>query len=122
MKKIIALLLVAVLSISLCACGSESTNTIDKNSTDTYVGEWVYNTGKGNIITYHFNKGGIGYYEQSTHENGKWEFTWEVKEGVVITTHTFIGNNFLDSFELNDEDGNLYKISEDEPIGPYIKK
>jgi len=43
---------------SLCACSGD-------DIADSYGGTWIYDTGKGNVITYHFNKGGIGYYEQS---------------------------------------------------------
>ena len=130
MKKILSFTLAIVMCLSLCACGGnggtaqseDTTEEIDKNSTETYVGAWAYDTGKGNVITYHFNKGGIGYYEQATKENAKWEFTWEVKDGVVVTTRNAIGTTFLESFELNDEDGALYQVSEGTPVGPYLKK
>lgn len=38
-------------------------NAIDMNSSDAYMGDWKYDIGKGNVITFHFNKVGAGYYE-----------------------------------------------------------
>ena len=62
MRRIISFFLSAVLLLSLSAC-ADRTGAVDKNSTDTYVGDWAYDTGQGNIITHHFIKGGSGYYE-----------------------------------------------------------
>ena len=138
MKKLLALILAAALALSLVACGGGSgagdTNTpsgggedstqqtIDKDSTSTYVGDWVYDTGKGNITTYHFIKGGTGYYEQSTRNDSKWQFTWEVKDSVVVTTRNALGTTFLSTFEIDDSGSNLYCISDDPQTGPYIKQ
>ena len=138
MKKLLALILAAALALSLVACGGGSgagdTNTpnggeedstqqtIDKDSTSTYVGDWVYDTEKGNIITYHFIKGGTGYYEQSTVKDSKWQFTWEVRDSVVVTTHNALGTTFLSTFEIDDSGSNLYCISDDPQTGPYIKQ
>ena len=134
MKKLLALILAAALALSLVACGSGSgagdTNTpseedtpiVVKESATTYVGDWVYDTGKGNIITYHFIKGGTGYYEQSTQKDSQWQFTWEVKDGVVITTHNALGTTFLNTFEIDDEGINLYCISDDPQTGPYVRQ
>ena len=123
MKKIIVLLLAAVLLFSFAACGDNdsSKSPFDKNDSEAYMGSWVYDTQKGNIITYHFNKGGIGYWEQTSRSGSRWEFTWEVKDGVVVTTRNAIGTTFLESFELNDELNALYLISDGSNQGPYQK-
>lgn len=139
MKKLLALMLAAALALSLAACGggagdnnTPSTGngdtagtdapTVDKNSTSTYVGDWVYDTGKGNIITYHFIKGGTGYYEQSTEKDSQWQFTWEIKDGVIVTTHNALGTTFLDTFEIDDDGINLYCISDNPQTGPYVRQ
>jgi len=142
MKKLLALMLAAALALSLVACGggsgagdNNSTNTpstgngedntqqaVDKDSTSTYVGDWVYDTEKGNIITYHFIKGGTGYYEQSTVKDSQWQFTWEVKDSVVVTTRNALGGTSLSTFEIDDSGNNLYCISDDPQTGPYIKQ
>lgn len=124
MKKAISLLLAVIICFSLCACGANNDSNkspFGKNDSEAYIGTWVYDTQKGNIITYHFNKGGIGYWEQSTKSGAKWEFTWEVKDGVVVTTRNAVGTTFLDSFELNDELNALYLISDGNNEGPYKK-
>ena len=67
MKKILALLLICVCMLGLVACGSNEKNDsntentgLDKNSTSSYIGAWEYDSGKGNVITFYFEKGGIG--------------------------------------------------------------
>lgn len=75
MRRIISFFLSAVLLLSLSACAGR-TGAVDENSTDTYVGDWAYDTGQGNIITYHFIKGGSGYYEQTSTGDARWEFAW----------------------------------------------
>ena len=53
MKKILSFTLAIVMCLSLCACGGnggtaqseDTTEEIDKNSTETYVGAWAYDTG-----------------------------------------------------------------------------
>ena len=78
----------------------EEQQTIDKNSSSSYIGKWQYDTGKGNIITFTFEKGGIGKYAQSTKEDSAWEFTYEIKEDVIVLTRNAIGTTFIASYEL----------------------
>lgn len=94
---------------------------IDKNSSSAYIGKWEYDTGKGNVITFTFEKGGIGKYEQSTKEDSYWDFTYEIKEEVIILTRNAIGTTFLGSYELNDDGTKLSYISGNMPDGIYKK-
>lgn len=111
-KRLLTCVMVITLIFSLCACGGgnaatneKAENSVDKNSASTYVGDW-YQSVKSNRITYHFIKGGSGYYEQSTNEGARWDFTWEVSDEVLTTTRTFQGTTIVESFELT-EDGKL---------------
>lgn len=132
MKKLFALMLAAALALSLTACGGgagdnntsseEDAPIVVKSSTTTYIGDWAYDTGKGNVITYHFIKGGTGYYEQSTEKDSQWQFTWEIKDDVVVTTHNALGTTFLNTFEVDDSGINLYCISDDPQTGPYVRQ
>lgn len=121
MRRIISFFLSAVLLLSLSACAGR-TGAVDKNSTDTYVGDWAYDTGQGNIITYHFIKGGSGYYEQTSTGDTRWEFAWEVKDSVVTTTRNAIGASFLTTFEVDDSGTSLVCISGNIDEGPYWKQ
>ena len=97
----------------------EQQQTIDKSSSNSYIGKWQYDTGKGNIITFTFEKGGIGKYEQSTKEGIAWEFTYEIKEDVIILTRNAIGTSFIASYELNSDGTELNYVSGDMPQGTY---
>lgn len=97
----------------------EQQQTIDKSSSNSYIGKWQYDTGKGNIITFTFEKGGIGKYEQSTKEGSAWEFTYEIKEDVIILTRNAIGTSFIASYELNSDGTELNYVSGDMPQGTY---
>ncbi|MCI9486616.1 MAG: hypothetical protein HFI64_06470 [Lachnospiraceae bacterium] len=143
-KKHYIILLSGILVIGLCACGekSESITTeaetqtvaeeaqtssteletsLDKNSTDAYIGDWVYKEGSYRM-TYHFIKGGIGYYEQTSEKGARFEFTWEVKDGVVTTTRNAIGTTFVFAFELDDTGQYLSCISTDEWPSPLERQ
>ena len=124
MKKILALLLICVCMIGLVACGSNEKNDstgLDKNSTSSYIGAWEYDSGKGNVITFYFEKGGIGKYTQSTKENTTWDFTYEVKDEVVVLSRKAVGSEFVASYELNDDGTILTYITGDMPQGEFSK-
>ena len=97
----------------------EEQQTIDKNSSSSYIGKWQYDTGKGNLITFTFEKGGIGKYAQSTKEDSAWEFTYEIKEDVIVLTRNAIGTTFIASYELNNDGTELNYVSGDMPQGTY---
>lgn len=126
MKKFVFVLLSFIILCTLVACGSSNTetssaNSIDKNSSASYIGTWQYDTGKGNVITFTFQKGGIGSYEQTTKENTHWDFSYEIKDEVVVLTRTAVGTTFVASYELNDDGTVLSYISGDMPTGDYTK-
>ena len=131
MKKIFVWMLSIALCASLCSCGGSldkgttenQAQTKDQNGNDSsaYLGDWVYDTGKGNVITFHFNKGGTGYYEQSTKADSKYEYSWEVKDGVLVATRQALGTTFTSVFEFNN-DGTLSRSYFGEKTGPYIKQ
>ena len=128
MKKILALLLICVCMLGLVACGSNEKNDsnaentgIDKNSTSSYIGAWEYDSGKGNVITFYFEKGGIGKYTQSTKENTTWDFTYEVKDEVVVLSRKAVGSEFVASYELTDDGSILTYITGDMPQGEFKK-
>ena len=128
MKKILALLLICVCMLGLVACGSNEKNDsntentgLDKNSTSSYIGAWEYDSGKGNVITFYFEKGGIGKYTQSTKENTTWNFTYEVKDEVVVLSRKAVGSEFVASYELNDDGTILTYITGDMPQGEFSK-
>ena len=114
MKKKLLILLCGIALFSITGCGNE------KKSSNSYIGIWEYDTGKGNVITYHINKGGTGYYEQSTQSNTKWDFKWEIKDTTLVITREFLGTTFVDSFELNENDE--LECIDGDMEGPYIKK
>ena len=128
MKKILALLLICVCMLGLVACGSNEKNDsnaentgLDKNSTSSYIGVWEYDSGKGNVITFYFEKGGIGKYTQSTKENTTWDFTYEVKDEVVVLSRKAVGSEFVASYELTDDGTILTYITGDIPQGEFSK-
>lgn len=125
-----------LLSCVLVACGTvennisseetktveaEETNFIDKSIASSYIGDWVYDTGKGNVITFHINKGGIGSYEQSTSPDTTWDFSYEIKDEVIVITRNAIGTTLLANYELSDDGMTLVYISGDLPDGTYSK-
>lgn len=127
MKKLVMILLTCICVISLAACGAKvneaavATSALDKNDSSAYIGSWQYDTGKGNVITFNFNKGGIGNYTQSTKENATWDFSYEVKDEVVVLSRKAVGSEFLASYELNDDGTVLTYISGDMPQGEFKK-
>ena len=116
MKKLLALMLAAVLAFSLVACGGDSgagdTNTpsggnnsepttdeLDRNETSNYVGVWE--TEHYRLI---LNKGGIGRYEIINDKNGGYyDLTWEVKDEVLVAKNSFFGMENNSVLELSDD-------------------
>lgn len=127
MKKLVMVLLICACMTGLVACGAKEneavveTSVLDKNDTSAYIGSWQYDTGKGNVITFNFNKGGIGNYTQSTKENTTWDFTYEVKDEVIVLSRKAVGSEFLASYELNDDGTVLTYITGDMPQGEFTK-
>lgn len=125
MKKLVSVLLTCVFMVCLVACGSNEKNDsnagLDKNSTSAYIGTWEYDSGKGNVITFYFEKGGIGKYTQSTKENTTWDFTYEVKDEVIVLSRKAVGSEFVASYELNDDGTVLTYITGDMPQGEFKK-
>lgn len=138
MKKIgIVGICIVLLSSMLVACdigegkissketetvGSEGINFIDKSVASSYIGDWVYDTGKGNVITFHINKGDIGSYEQSTVPDTTWDFSYEIKDEVIVVTRNAAGTTLLSSYELSDDGMSLIYISGNLPDGTYSKQ
>lgn len=63
----------------------------------------------------------MGYYEQSTEKDTKWDYTWEVKEGVLVATREALGTKMVYVFEFN-EDGTLTRSYNREEMGPFVKQ
>ena len=101
---------------------TEDANSIDKSIASSYIGDWVYDTGKGNVITFHINKGGIGSYEQSTSPDTTWDFSYEIRDEVLVLTSNAIGTTFLASYELSNDGMTLAYISGNLPSGTYSKQ
>ncbi|MBD5464598.1 MAG: hypothetical protein HDR22_02055 [Lachnospiraceae bacterium] len=131
-KSVIGICIV-LLSSMLVACGTaedkissektaEETNFVDRSEGSSYIGDWVYDTGKGNVITFHINKGGIGLYEQSTVPDTTWDFSYEIKDEVIVVTRNAVGTTLLSSYELSDDGMSLIYISGNLPDGTYSKQ
>ncbi len=60
--------------------------------------------------------------EQTSTGDTRWEFAWEVKDGVVTTTRNAIGASFLTTFEVDDSGTSLVCISGNIDEGPYWKQ
>lgn len=101
---------------------AEEINSVDRSVAFSYIGDWVYDTGKGNVITFHINKGGIGSYEQSTVPDTTWDFSYEIKDEVIVVTRNAVGTTLLSSYELSDDGMSLIYISGNLPDGMYSKQ
>ncbi len=100
MKRTLALFLALLMTLSLCACGGEK--GIDKSDTSNYIGVW-----SAEHMRLTVDKGGVGSYAQPGTEYGIFDFTWEVKDDLlVITISSFLGPSTA-SFELDDEGTSL---------------
>lgn len=129
MKKLMSLLLAAVMLLSFAACSgngggqtAEATQepteasmaeptpvTIDKNDTSSYLGTWVCKNDKFDNYILVFNKGGIGRGEPNVATYGFFDFTYEVKEEVVVITYHGVVYDEITMLELND-DGTVLSV------------
>ncbi|WP_458406783.1 hypothetical protein [Anaerotignum sp.] len=98
MKKITGLLLAIIMCISMCACGNDS---------EKYIGVW-----ESAHMRFTIDEGGIGRYEMPNSGMGYFDFTWEVKDEVIVITIDSAVSKYTASFELyeNDEVGEYLKI------------
>ena len=106
MKKALSLILALVMCLSLCACGSgneendATTNDgLNKNETANYIGVW-----KSAHMQFTIEKGGVGRYELPGNTNGigYYDFTWEVKDEILVITIKGQVAEYKATFELND--------------------
>lgn len=114
MKKALSILLVLVICLSLCACGSSNDapateapteKTMDKNDTSNYVGEWA-----NEYFSLTITKGGVGRYTNlSNGGKEQYDLNWEVKDEVLITQISFFGMEHKAVLELN-EDGTVLNV------------
>jgi len=140
MKKAIIILLALVMVLSLVACGggsqqsngSASSNTpqetakqtenvittevslgLDKNDIASYLGNW-----KTDHIVMTFNKGGIGQYQEYNQGkvNSSYDFTYEVKDEIVVITIDSMMGKQISSFELNEDGTTLHIIQNGLPV------
>lgn len=106
-KKALSIILTIALCLSLCACssgGNEENNTstndaLNKNETANYIGVW-----ESAHMQFTIEKGGVGRYELpgNTVGVGYYDFTWEVKDELIIITIKGQVTEYKATFELND--------------------
>ena len=101
MKKILALLLVAVMCLSFVACNSNSDSNSDVEKAEKdIVGEWVCVTGSP---TYIFNEDGTGsYYDRPM----RWKYDSELS--MYIICETTGGSTHCTTAIQIDENGEQY--------------
>ena len=119
MKKLLALILAAVLALSLVACGGGSgagddntpsgwnnseptTDELDRNDTSNYVGVWETEHYRLTI-----NSGGVGRYEEIKETGGYYDLTWEVTDEVLVTQISFFGMEHKAVLELDEDAASL---------------
>ena len=99
MKKIVAILLIAVMCISFAACGGAAGgNASIKADAESYIGEW-----KSEHMIFTISKGYVGRYEQTNGSQGYFDFTWEVKDEILTISIKGAVKEWVSSFELNDD-------------------
>ena len=103
MKNRLALVLSAVLMVSLVACGGgQDENVVDKNSDESYIGVW-----ESDNMRFTINKGGVGRYEQPNSDTGFFDFNYEIEDEVLTMELTGAIMNYSASFELSDDGSTL---------------
>lgn len=120
MRKSLSFIFLTVLVLSLVACGGdtsnakntpnggEENNVVDKSTTSSYIGTW-----ESAHMRFTVNKGGIGRYDTYGINNvGYYDFTYEVKDEVLVITMNRATGEYIASFELND-DGTALTILQD---------
>lgn len=121
MKKIIALLLVAVMCLSLVACGNSK--ALNKNDTSNYIGVW-----QSEHFRLTVTKGGVGTYENLISGTEKYDLEWEVTdEVIVIRISGYAGMEHKAVLELNEDMTSLVTLQNGFPVfvegeDTFIKK
>ena len=125
MKKYIALVLALMMCLSLCACGTTSSeNALDVK--DAVIGTWkcyyeltedsppVNKAGDTYSQTIELYKGGTGkiywYNETRNHDGINFSLTWEIEDGVVNIAYGVFGIDSYEGLEYNFETDTLTKI------------
>ncbi len=85
----------------------ETTHSVDKNDVSNYRGIWKID---GSRCTLTFNKGGIGKYEPNIQGYGIYNFTYEVKDEVIIITYNGQTGSTPSMLELSDDGSSLVMI------------
>lgn len=104
MKKLWALILAGVLTLSLSSCGGNSGSlenmaaAIDKNAPESYIGIW-----ESANMRFTISKGGTGRYEQPNSDTGFFDFTYEIRDEVLTMYLSGAVQNYTASFELSDD-------------------
>ena len=119
MKKLLALLLAAIMCVSLVACGNDTTSKEEKETVRTEstestaqdsIGElcvgtwkWDFKASESNdwgVETMELFKGGTGKGTNSMHSEGQYyPLTWEVKDDVLVVS--FEADPLSCAFELD---------------------
>jgi predicted small lipoprotein YifL len=118
MKKLFALLLVIIMTLSLVACGNGNTEETpadnetstniettanDKNDSANYIGVWETESFRLTIT-----KGGVGRYEDVfDNGTGYYDLNWEVKDEVIVTQISFMGMEHKAVLELSEDMSSL---------------
>ena len=113
MKKIVALLLVAVMCMLFAACGAVSSETV--------IGEWIgnytnqskffynnkeFNAGDEIKLTMNIYKGGtLQVVRKNTVNDAETitDGTWEIKDDILVTTFNVTNGDLVLSWEIIDE-------------------
>lgn len=113
MKKIVALLLVAVMCMLFAACGAVSSETV--------IGEWIgnytnqskffynykeFNAGDEIELTMNIYKGGtLQVVRKNTVNDAETitDGTWEIKDDILVTTFNVTNGDLVLSWEIIDE-------------------
>lgn len=119
MKKLLALLLVAILTLSLVACGNSNAEQTPSNNDSSanvetevnakddkanYIGVWD----NGNYFRLTITKGGVGSYESLMSGKEKYDLEWEVTdEVIVIRISGYAGMEHKAVLELSDDMSSL---------------
>lgn len=116
MKKILALLMVLLLGISLCACGSANSGNVEAQ----LKGKWQMDAGEAVTAIYSFSNGSVSCQTTAmgiTLDPN--EGTYDITNSQIVITWTNNGKSVEFDYTLNDdgltlksEDGtSLYKIN-----------
>ena len=122
MKKLFALLLVAILTLSLVACGNSNAEQTPSNNDSSanvetevnakddkanYIGVWD----NGNYFRLTITKGGVGSYESLMSGKEKYDLEWEVTdEVIVIRISGYAGMEHKAVLELSDDMSSLVAL------------